>query len=1065
MSPIAHRVALVAALASVFSVPASSQQRARGPAAGPVGPAGLSDSALVATLKLRSIGPAVFSGRIEDIAVVPPPVGGGALGTVFYIGAASGGVWKTTNGGMSFTSLFDDVGPGSIGAVAVAPSAPQTVWVGTGEDNNLRSSSYGDGVYKSTDGGMTWTHMGLRTSQHVARIRVHPTKPDVVWVAAVGPLWAAGGERGVFKTTDGGKTWRNVLAVDTNTGAADLVLDPSNPDVMYAATHQRERRAYNFVGGGPGSGVWKSTDGGETWTRLANGLPKSDIGRIGLDVSMSHPSTVYAITEGSEQGLYRTDDGGANWRKVSDIASIPWYFGDINVDPEDPETVYHLGVQMQVSHDGGATWQNAGRGTHSDHHALWINPENPAHLILGNDGGLYVSIDRGASWDFAVNLPLAQYYALGLDMAEPFYNIAGGTQDNSTWGGPSRTRSPEGIFNSDWYGMAGGDGFYAAIDPTDPDIAYVESQEGVILRYDRRTGDRKGIQPQAPEGERPYRFNWSGPIKISPWDHNTVYFAGNYLFKSTDRGDTWKRLGEDLTRDINEDSLPLMGKVQAKGAVSLHEGVVDFGTISDVDISPLQRGMLVTGSDDGVVATSTDDGASWTRQMKFPGVPDTAYVSKVRFSRHDAAVVYVTFDNHRSNDFKPYVIRSADGGKSWTNISNNLPAFGNVVAFAEHHANADLLFVGTEMGLFVSTDRGAGWTRIRGGLPIVPVHDLAIHPRDNALVAATHGRGFYILDDLAPLQHLAEAKAAQGAYLVPVKSEWLITPDASPTSGTQATRDYAGANPPVGTTVSYFLKEAARDLKLQIVAQGGEVVRTLEGPTTAGLHHVLWDFRMDAPYSGPPQTQPQQQGFGGFGAAATSAPVVPGTYTARLTVGGATQERTFMVKKDPVVRLTDAELAQLRDFRMRQLRLNATLTMAIRQSDELRTQVTQAKAAVAKVDAPAELKQTLDAIERDLNDVRAKLGAGAAGGGGGGVAANAVPVPPRTVRQLLSVAAGANRANVLPTQQEKDALALVPSRLDPEVARLNALVSERMGALFKAMDAAGVPWTPGRAIR
>ncbi|NJD18638.1 MAG: glycosyl hydrolase [Gemmatimonadetes bacterium] len=1060
MSPMVQRVALMAALTSLLPLHASAQQRERGPAAGP---AAVSDSALVATLKFRSIGPAVFSGRIEDIAVVPPPVGGGALGTVFYVGTASGGVWKTTNGAMSLTSLFDNAGPGSIGAVAVAPSEPQTVWVGTGEDNNLRSSSYGDGVYKSTDGGKTWTHMGLRTSQHVARIRIHPTKPDVVWVAAVGPLWGAGGERGVFKSIDGGKTWRNVLSVDANTGAGDLVLDPSNPDVMYAATHQRERRAYNFVGGGPGSGIWKSTDGGETWAKLSNGLPKSDIGRIGLDVSMSHPATVYAVTEGSEQGLYRTDDGGANWRKVSDIASIPWYFGDINVDPKDPETVYHLGVQLQVTHDGGATWQVTGRGTHSDHHALWINPQNPSHLILGGDGGLYVSLDRGTSWDFAVNLPLAQYYALALDMAEPFYNIAGGTQDNSTWGGPSRTRSADGIFNSDWYGMAGGDGFYAAIDPTDPDIAYAESQEGGIVRYDRRTGDRKGIQPQAPEGERPYRFNWSAPIKISPWDHNTVYFGGNFLFKSADRGDTWKRLGEDLTRDIDEDSLPLMGKVQAKGAVSLHEGVADFGTISDIDVSPLKQGMLVTGSDDGVVAISTDDGATWAKQTRFPGVPDTAYVSKVRFSRHDAAVVYVTFDNHRSNDFKPYVIRSGDGGRSWANITNNLPSFGNVVAFAEHPSNAALLFVGTEMGLFVSIDRGGTWTRMQGGLPIVPVHDLAVHPRDNALVVATHGRGFYILDDLGPLQHLAEAKAAQGAYLVPVKSEWLITPDVSRTSGTQATRDYAGANPPVGTAVSYLLKEDAKDVKLQIVAQGGEVVRTLDAPTAAGLHHVLWDFRMDAPYSGPPQAQPQQQGFGGFGSAATSAPVVPGTYTARLTAGGQTQERTFTVKKDPVVRLTDAELAQLRDFRIRQLRLNATLTMAIRQSDELRTQVTQAKAAVAKVSAPADLTRMLDAIETDLNDVRNKLGAGAAGGGG--IAANAKPVPPRTVRQLLSTAGGANRANAMPTLHEKDALALAPSRLDPEVARLNALVAERMPALFKAMDAAGVPWTPGRAIK
>ncbi|MHB1194160.1 MAG: VPS10 domain-containing protein [Longimicrobiales bacterium] len=1062
MHPTLHRLAVALALVSLFALPAAAQQRGR---AGAAAADALSDSALLSTLRFRSIGPAVMSGRVEDIAVASSAgTRGGSLGTVFYIGSASGGVWKTTNGGMSWTPVFDDAGPSSIGAVAVAPSDPDVVWVGTGEDNNLRSVSWGDGVYRSTDGGKTWEHMGLSTSQHVGRIRVHPEKPDVVWVAAVGPLWAAGGERGVFKTTDGGRTWRNVLAADQHTGAADLVLDPSDPDVMYAATHQRERRAYNFVGGGPGSGIWKSTDGGETWTKLSKGLPTSDMGRIGLDVAKSQPSTVYAVTEGSEQGVYRSDDGGATWRKASDVASIPWFFGEIRVDPTDPETVYHLGVQLQVSHDGGATWQVAARGVHADQHALWINPENPAHIILGNDGGLYVSRDRGASWDFSVNLPLAQFYTVGLDMAEPFFGIAGGLQDNSTWGGPSRTRAADGIFNADWYAMAGGDGFYAALDPTDPDIAYVESQEGVILRYDRRTGERKGIQPRAPEGERAYRFNWSAPIRISPWDAATVYFAGNHLFKSTDRGDSWKRLGEDLTRDIDEDSLPLMGKVQEKGAVSLHEGVADFGTISDMDISTLQRGLLITGSDDGVVAISTDDGQSWSKQTRFPGVPDTAYVSKVRFSRHDAAVIYVTFDNHRSNDFEPHVIRSADGGRSWTSISANLPVRGNVNAFAEHHANPSLLFVGTEMGVHVSTDGGGSWTRMRGGMPNVLAHDLAIHPRDNALVVATHGRGFYVLDDLGPLEHLAEAKTAEGAFLVPVKSDWLITPDQSPTSGTQATRDYAGANPPVGTTVSYLLEAPAPDMKLQILA-GGEVVRTLEAPTTAGLHHVLWDFRTDAPYSGPPPERPQpQQGFGGFGAPGGSAgaPVVPGTYTARLSVGSATQERVFQVKKDPLWRLTDAQLAELRDFRMRQLALNAKLTMAVRQSDDLRTQVTQAKAALAKGEASAALKEMLEAIERDLADVRSKLGASTTGGGG---ATRGSTVAARTVRQLLSTAGGANRANAMPTQQETDALALAPTRLDPEVARLNALVAERMPALLRALDEAGVPWTPGRPIK
>ena len=1052
------RTVFTAAAATLVAVPAFAQQRGRQAQA-----ADLSDAALVSTLSFRSIGPAVMSGRIVDIAVASSHnARGGSLGTVFYIAAASGGVWKTTNGGMSWEVVFDTEGPGSVGAVEVAPSNSEIVWVGTGEDNNQRSSSYGDGVYKSIDGGKTWSHMGLRGSQHVGRIRVHPHDANTVLVAAVGPMWAAGGERGIYKTTDGGATWRNTLSVDQYTGAADVIYDPSNPEVVYAAMHQRERRAFNYVGGGPGSGIWKSVDGGDTWTKLTQGLPTSDMGRIGLDVARSHPGTVYAVIEGSEQGVYRTDNGGATWRRMSNIASIPWYFGEVRVDPKDPETVYHLGVQLQVSRDGGATWERTGRGPHVGNHSLWINPENPDHVINGNDGGLYVSRDGAQTWDFSVNLPVSQFYALGLDMAEPFFGIAGGLQDNSTWGGPSRTRASDGIFNSDWYQMAGGDGFYAAIDPTDPTIAYVESQGGVISRYDRTTGDRKGIQPQAPEGEEGYRFNWSAPIKISPWDHNTVYFAANVMFKSTNRGDAWTVLGEDLTRDIDEDSLPMMGKVWPRTAVAFHEGVQDFSTISDIDVSTLERGLLIAGSDDGVVSISTDDGQSWSKQTRFPGVPDTAYVSKVRLSLHDASVMYVTFDNHRSNDFKPYVIKSADKGRSWTNITHNLPAFGNVRAFAEHHANPDLLFVGTEMGVFVSLDGGGSWVQMKGGFPTVRVDDMAIHPRDNALVVATHGRGFWILDDLNPLVHLADAKAAERAFLVPVKSEWLITPDGSPTSGTHATRDYAGANPAMGTAISYFLKAAAPGAKLEIATPSGEVVRSLTAPTSAGLHHVHWDFRMDAPYSGPPQERQQNQGFGGgfFGGASGGALVVPGTYVARLTVGGAAQEQTFTVKKDPELRLTDAQLAELRDVRMRQLRLNATLTMAIRQTDELREQIAAAKAAVEEVNAPASVGEMLRGVENEVNDIRTKLGAGSSGFFGGGDNTG-----PRSVRTLLAIASGVSRANAMPTAQEMEALNLVPSRMDPEVARLNAVVTDRMPALFKALDDAGVPWTPGRAIR
>jgi photosystem II stability/assembly factor-like uncharacterized protein len=877
-------------------------------------------------------------------------------------------------------------------------------------------------------------------------------------------MWAAGGERGIYKTTDGGDTWDRVLHVNENTGGIDIVMHPHNPDVLFAAMQQRERRAFGYISGGPGSGIWKSTDGGGSWTELTEGLPTSDMGRIGLDIALSHPATIYAVIEGSEQGVYRSDNGGLSWRQMSSQASIPWYFGEIRVDPTDPETVYHLGVSLTRSTDGGATWERAANSVHADQHALWINPKNRDHLILGNDGGLYVSRDRGANWDFSPNLPISQFYAVGIDMAEPFFGIYGGLQDNSTWGGPSRTRASRGIFNSDWYGMAGGDGFYAAVDPTDDNIAYVESQNGNLIRYDKRTGDRKGIRPAPAPGEPAYRFNWSAPIKISPWDHNTVYFAANHMFKSTDRGDTWQVLGEDLTQDIDRDELEMMGEVPGPDAVSRHQGVARFSNISDIDVSRLQEGLLITGSDDGVIAISTDDGQTWTKQTRFPGVPDTAYVGKVRLSKHDANVIYATFDNHRSNDFNPYVIKSTDQGSSWQNLSNDLPDFGGVRAFAEHHDNPNLLFVGTEIAPYVSIDGGTSWVRIENGMPPVRVDDIRIHPRDNALVIATHGRGFYVMDDLGGLENLAAAKAADGPFLVPVKSELQFTMDSSPHSGLNANRDYTVRNPPVGTKVSYYLPTAG-SATLEIVARSGDVVRSLDAPGGAGLHHVHWDFRVDAPYSGPPQERQQNQGFGGFGGgggASQGAPAVPGTYTARLTVGDQVMEESFQVKKDPNVTLTDAQLVELFNVRMHQMHLNARHSMAALQVDEIREQITQAKAAMGDVDAPESLTGMAETLEDDVNDIRRRLGAagGGFGGFGGGGGSSASP----SVRQLLSVAGGVHRATAMPTAQEMRALDAVPEALDTEVGRLNALLA-RMPGFFEALDAADVPWTPGRPVR
>lgn len=1023
------------------------------------------DSALIASVPVRSIGPAVMSGRVTDIAVAPSESArGGRLGTVIYIAAATGGIWKSTNAGISWTPVLDDAGVGSMGAVAVAPSDPDVVWAGSGEPNNMRSSSYGDGVYRSVDGGETFEHMGLRTSQHVGRIVIHPENPDVVYVAAVGALWAAGGERGLFKTVDGGITWEGVLTIDEHTGVTDVVMDPTDPDVLYAAALQRERRAYSYVGGGPGSGVYKTTDGGASWVELTNGLPTSDMGRIGLDVSRSDPSVVYAVIEGSEEGVYRTDNGGRRWRMMSDIASIPWYFGQIRVDPSDPDVVYHLGVGLQRSTDGGRTWERIARQVHVDHHAMWINPEDPAHLLLGNDGGFYVSHDFGDTWDFSPNLPISQFYAVGIDMQEPFFGVYGGLQDNSTWGGPSATRNEMGIGNADWFQMAGGDGFFAAIDPTDPDIAYVESQNGNLIRYNGRTGERKPIRPRPEPEEEDYRFNWSAPIKISPHDPATVYFAANHVFKSQDRGNSWTVLGEDLTRAMDRDSLPMMGAIPDDDAVSRHQGTAVFSNISTLDVSSLRPGLLATGSDDGTVAVSTDDGQTWAKQTSFPGVPDTTYVSKVRWSVHDEGTLYATFDGHRSNDFTPYVFVSRNHGESWTSIAGNLPEFGNVRSFVEHPTDPDLLFAGTEIAPFVTLDGGGSWTRL-ADVPPSPVHDMKIHPRDNALVVATHGRGIFLVDDLTPLVALPEARVAGVPTLFPVDDPLGYVENVAPTTGTHADRDYAAESRPYGAQIAYYLPDDVHEARIEVLGRDGTSLRTLDGGSSAGLHRVQWDLRVDLPWSGPPGGEESGGGSFGFGGEPEGPPALPGDYVARLVLeiddaDDVTVEQSFSVLQDSLDPMTAEELQELHDLRLRHRDLLATVTMAIRQAEDVEAELGDMDLALGRAGEPAELTARVDSLERRVGDLLQVLRGSSGGGFFGGGDDDDGPPP---LRRQLSDANGLHQANAPATAQERAVLARVGPRVDEQVGVLNAILPD-LTALRAALDEAGVPWTPGRPV-
>lgn len=1049
------------------------------------------DSVLVRSLTFRSIGPAVMSGRIVEIAVADGYRGtrGQVLGTVMYIAAATGGVWKTTNAGVNWTPVFDSVRTGSIGAVAVAPSNPDIVWVGTGEANNMRSSSWGTGVYKSTDGGRTWSGPMLPKSQHIARIVVDPRDPNIVYVAAMGPLWAPGGERGLFKTTDGGRTWTNTKYISQYTGFTDVAMDPSNPDVLYAAALMRERREYGFLPAGPESGIYKTTDGGRTWTQLTQGLPSGELGRIGLSVCRSRPSTVYAIVHarGNTGGLYRSDDAGATWRQMNPNNSTAWYYGQVRCDPTDHEHVYRLGPTSQESYDGGRTVQTfppQGTNVHADHHALWIDPEAPEHLVLGTDGGLYISWDRGRTWDHVQNLPVSQFYAISVDDGDPYY-VYGGLQDNQSWGGPSRTRFTFGPTNADWFRMAGGDGFYSVTDPSDRNIVYTESQNGGLIRYDARLGQTKNIRPVPKPGEQ-HRYNWSAPILPSRHTPGTVYFAANYLFRSPDRGDTWETISPDLTRNIDRNTLPLRGSVPDSNALGRNEGTAEFSNITSIDESPLRAGLLVVGTNDGLVQVSRDGGKNWFKSDRFPTVPETTYVSRVIFSRFAEGTIYATMDGHRSNDFKPYVLKSTDYGRSWTPITGDLPDGHSVHVIREHHRQPNLLFVGTEFGVFFTVDGGRHWTQLKSGIPGVPVHDLAIQTRENDLVVGTHGRGIFILDDLAPLEHLAEAKRANVAYLFPIKDALLYQPNASRASG-MGTRGFVGQNPPPGPQIAYLLQPLPTGARprLEIVDASGTVVRELRVERAPGLYRTVWDMRVGPPFTGPVDTTGRGSGPGGRGggfaggrgglAGETTFPALPGRYEARLTIStpGAPPtvlSRAFLLRKDPMVVLSDAELRQLHEAR-------SAIAGIQRQLREIQARFDSAQQRLAALRRGADSagndqhRQEVASLERELSQLAARLGlpqgrgggAGGAAGGRGGVGAgrggggddDQNPQPPQSQQQSIMARLGTTtellNVTFKPSPTQQKTLRELPGELDREAQRLRELLEQRLPALERTL--------------
>jgi photosystem II stability/assembly factor-like uncharacterized protein len=937
--------------------------QAQAPAPALPAPVNATEDPRLAPFVWRAIGPASVGGRVDDIAVVESDP------STIYVGFATGGIWKSTNNGTTWAPIFDAYPVSSIGDIAVAPSNPDVIYAGTGEANNRQSSSFGAGVFKSTDGGRTFAYAGLRETQTIGRIVVHPRNPDIAYVAAVGHLFGPNPERGLYKTTDGGRTWTNTNFVDSDTGFTDVAMDPSNPDVLFAASYQRRRVPWGFNGGGPGSALWKTTDGGNRWTRLTgHGLPDNPIiGRIGIDISRSNPKVIYASIEvgpsggtgagvnadGSlaapgqrttagratagplapadpdRSGIWRSDDGGKTWTCVSNQGDRWMYYSQIRIDPANPEIAYQGGAPFLKTTNGGRTWRPIPGLPHTDHHAIWIDPRNSDHILLGNDGGLDVSYDQGATWEYVNTMPVGQFYAVSADMQRP-YDVCGGLQDNGSWCGPSATRSSNGILNSDWFRVGGGDGFYTANDPRDWTTIYEESQEGETNRVDLRTGRTTRIKPEAPQVRQEpasqtsaaadtartaarnpdgnivpapppgtaYRFYWNTPFILSPHNPGTLYLGANRLFRSTDRGETWTA-SPDLTKEIGRNDRPIMGVEGTAPMASKHDGAASFSNIVTIGESYVVPGVIWVGTNDGNLQVSRDGGVTWKNVAdNVPGVPPGTFVSRVEPSHFDAGTAYASFDGHRTDDQKPYIFETNDFGETWRGVAGNLPR-GNVNVIREDPKNRELLYAGTEYGLFVSLDGGRVWRRFMNGLPTVRVDDILVHPRDSDLIVGTHGRSIWIVDDITALQQLTPEAQESEAFLFDVRPATAWATDIRKSVLAEGAKIFRAQNPARGTAISYWLGDVPGDeVWLTITDITGHEVRSIEGTKRAGLNRVQWDLTANGARGRGPGA-PSDEGTAGGRPSRDARAVAPGPYLVRLTIGDRTiGQKTIIVRQD-----------------------------------------------------------------------------------------------------------------------------------------------------------------------
>jgi len=1052
---------------------------------------------ILAGLSFRAIGPAAMSGRISDIVIHPRDR------KVWYVAVGSGGVWKTMNAGTTWTPIFDGQSSYSIGCLALDPIHPETVWVGTGENVSGRHVGFGDGVYKSLNAGRTWTNMGLKSSEHVARILIDPRNSNTVYVAAEGPLWSPGGERGLFKSVDGGLTWTPSLLVSKETGVTSAEFDPSNPDIIYAAAYQRRRTVAAFMGGGPESGIYKSEDAGKTWRKLSVGLPAGDKGKIGLAVSPIDPRVVYATVEAGpeEKGFYRSADRGEGWAKQNSYISGgtgPHYYQEIYADPTVFDRVYQMDPWIRVTNDGGRTWQRVPEtNKHSDSHAMAFLPGDPDYILNGNDGGVYETRDGGKTWRFFENLPVTQFYKVALDNTLPFYNIHGGAQDNGSQLGPSRTLWAHGISDIDWTITAGADGYACAIDPADSHIIYLEWQNGNLLRYDRQSQESVGISPQPGPDDPPLRFNWDSPILISPHSPTRLYYASQFLWRSEDRGDTWTRISPDLTRAIFRLDKPIMGRTWSPDALWDHGAMSTYSTITAIAESPLVPGLLYAGTDDGLIQVTEDGGANWRKIDRLPGVPDGFFVNEIKASRHDKDTVFVALDVHKTGDYRPFLLRSDDRGRTWTSIAGDLPARHLVWSVAQDTVKKDLLFVGTEFGIFVTVDGGKRWLKLGGGTPTISFRDLEIQERENDLVGASFGRGFYVLDDYSPLRRLTEDALAREAVLFPVKKALSYipqTPIGSDAKGCLGDAFWTAPNPPFGAVFTYYLKdglksaaEARRESEKKLEKEGRpipfpgwdrlraeeneqkpeilltitdtarQVVRVLKGPAGPGLHRVAWDLRcpavnptrLDSPQREPWDWTPH------------GPMVVPGTFEvalAKKAEGILTpigDPQTFVVESLGLASLAEKDKAALLDFQKKAGELQRAMLGSLAAADDaLRAIALMKKALTDAPKADPRWGEALVALENTIKSAVREIA-------GDETIQNRSEVAPPSLLQRLSDQLDAT-APITGTVRRQ--VEIAADGFGKVLETLRTLIEKDLRALGDSLEAAGAPWTPGRGL-